>query len=261
MPAGLGQVTSRLLAAIPPETPRSGTAQPGSPENTKCTAQLPESRRYDGRGVCDCKDGRVETAETSGKTTFSGQFWLVPVIAKMDALKVNLYRIAGMLRVIAKKDSMEKGFPPRVRRPKTDKEENKCSGKGFLIPDRVRRITGGFSFIPHRFLADGFLASLEREEILLYLFLILAPDRHGLSCYGYDAICTLLEINLDEYIAARDGLIGKDLISFDGRIFPGPGSPGPSGGQAKTGRSGRCRLGRTAHPASLREADQRRMGP
>ena len=30
---------------------------------------------------------------TSGRTTFSGQFWLVPVIAKMDALKVNIYGI------------------------------------------------------------------------------------------------------------------------------------------------------------------------
>jgi len=91
--------------------------------------------------------------------------------------------------------------------------------KRILNADRIRKIAGGFSFIPHRFLADGFLASLDREEILLYLFLILAGDRHGLSCYSYDAICTLLQINLDEYIAARDGLIGKDLIGFDGRIF------------------------------------------
>jgi hypothetical protein len=93
--------------------------------------------------------------------------------------------------------------------------------KRILNADRVRKITGGFSFIPHRFLADGFLASLEREEILLYLylFLILAGDRHGLSCYSYDAICNLLQLNLDEYIAARDGLIRKDLIGFDGRIF------------------------------------------
>ena len=30
---------------------------------------------------------------TSGRATFSGQFWLVPVIAKMDALKVNIYGI------------------------------------------------------------------------------------------------------------------------------------------------------------------------
>lgn len=91
--------------------------------------------------------------------------------------------------------------------------------KRILNADRIRKIAGGFSFIPHRFLADGFLASLDREEILLYLFLILAGDRHGLSFYSYDAICTLLQIHLDEYIAARNGLIGKDLIGFDGRIF------------------------------------------
>jgi hypothetical protein len=40
--------------------------------------------------------------------------------------------------------------------------------------DRIRKITGGFSFIPHRFLYDGFLASLDQKEILLYLFLVLA---------------------------------------------------------------------------------------
>ena len=91
--------------------------------------------------------------------------------------------------------------------------------KRILKEGRVRKIAGGFSFIPHRFLADGFLTSLEQQEILLYLFLVLAGDRYGLSCYSYDAICTLLQQNLGEYIAARDGLIDKDLIAFDGRIF------------------------------------------
>ena len=33
--------------------------------------------------------------ETSKKLCVSGQFWLVPVIAKMDAIKVNLYQIPG----------------------------------------------------------------------------------------------------------------------------------------------------------------------
>jgi len=91
--------------------------------------------------------------------------------------------------------------------------------KKILNPDRIRRIDGGFSFIPHRFLCDGFLASLTQKEFLLYLFLILASDRHGLSFYSYDAICTLLQFNLDQYIAARDGLIKKDLLAFDGTIF------------------------------------------
>ncbi len=91
--------------------------------------------------------------------------------------------------------------------------------KQILKPDRVRRIDGGFSFIPHRFLADGFLASLSQKEILLYLFLILVSDRHGLSFYSYDSICSLLQITADDYIDARNDLIKRDLIAFDGSIF------------------------------------------
>jgi hypothetical protein len=91
--------------------------------------------------------------------------------------------------------------------------------KKILEPDRIRRIQGGFSFIPHRFLTDGFLASLSQTEILLYLFLIIVSDRNGLSFYSYDAICTLLQITVDEYIEARDDLIKRDLIAFDGTLF------------------------------------------
>jgi len=91
--------------------------------------------------------------------------------------------------------------------------------KKVLNPERVRRIDGGFSFIPHRFLADGFLASLSQKELLLYLFLTLASDRNGLSFYSYDAICTLLQLNLDQYVEARNSLIDKDLIAFDGTLF------------------------------------------
>ena len=91
--------------------------------------------------------------------------------------------------------------------------------KKILNPDRIRHIVGGFGFIPHRFLTDEFLTSLVKEEILLYFFLILASDRYGLSYYSYDAICSLLQLSLDEYMEARDGLIKKDLIAFDGAIY------------------------------------------
>ena len=91
--------------------------------------------------------------------------------------------------------------------------------KKILKPERVRRIDEGFSFIPHRFLGQGFLASLHQKELLLYLFLVLAGDRSGLSFYSYDRICTLLEFSLDEYISSRDSLIEQDLIAFDGTIF------------------------------------------
>ncbi len=91
--------------------------------------------------------------------------------------------------------------------------------KKVLRADRVRRIKSGFSFIPHRFLTAGFLAALGHNELLLYFFLVLVSDRQGLSFYSYDVICSLLELSLDEYIDARDGLIRKDLIAFDGTLF------------------------------------------
>ena len=91
--------------------------------------------------------------------------------------------------------------------------------KKILEPKRVRRIDGGFSYVPHRFITDGFLSSLSQKELLLYLFLVLVSDRHGLSFYSYDAICSLLEFSVNEYIEAREGLIQKDLIAYDGTIF------------------------------------------
>ena len=89
-----------------------------------------------------------------------------------------------------------------------------------VVPDRVRSIGGqGFAFLPHRFLREGFFASLAPDELRLYLLLVLAADRNGLSFYHYDSICSLLEIPLETYLRARNALINKDLIAFDGTRF------------------------------------------
>jgi len=88
-----------------------------------------------------------------------------------------------------------------------------------LCPDRIRRIRGSFAFIEHRFLRNGFFANLSNHELLLYIFLILTADRNGLSYYSYDKLCMLLRISIDEYVLARDALIEKDLIAFDGYLF------------------------------------------
>jgi hypothetical protein len=98
--------------------------------------------------------------------------------------------------------------------------------KKILVAERVRAIDGGFSFIPHRFLSGGFFSSLNPHELLLYFFLAVAADRNGLSFYSYDKICTLLQMSLDQYAQARDGLIAKDLIAFDGTIFQVLSLPG-----------------------------------
>jgi hypothetical protein len=88
-----------------------------------------------------------------------------------------------------------------------------------LRPERVRRIDGGFAFVPNRFLHDGFFVSLTHVERSLYLFLVLAGDRNGVSFYGYDRICGALELVLDDYLQARNSLLAKDLIAFDGARF------------------------------------------
>ena len=88
-----------------------------------------------------------------------------------------------------------------------------------LRPDRIRRISGGFAFVPNDFLHQGFFASLSHAERSLYFFLVLAGDRNGVSFYAYDRICDALELTQDEYLVVRNSLIDKDLIAFDGRRF------------------------------------------
>jgi hypothetical protein len=110
-------------------------------------------------------------------------------------------------------------MPPEYAQNQGMKQPRNTIGRSPIIAERVRKIEGGFSFVPHRFLHDGFFASLNREEVLLYFFLVLAGDRNGVSFYGHDVICALLEMENDPYLVARNGLLEKDLLAFDGRRF------------------------------------------
>lgn len=93
-------------------------------------------------------------------------------------------------------------------------------GRAPICPDRVRNIGGqGFAFIPNRFLQAGFFSSLTPDELRLYLLLVLAGDRSGLSFYHYDSLCSLLEVTLDAYVEARNGLVHADLVAYDGTRF------------------------------------------
>jgi hypothetical protein len=91
--------------------------------------------------------------------------------------------------------------------------------KSLILPERKRVLAPPFAWVDRRFLLNGFLAALTPQENLLYFFLVLAADRDGLSLYNYDKICQLLTLDIDDYIQARNGLIDKKLIAFDGRLF------------------------------------------
>ena len=100
-----------------------------------------------------------------------------------------------------------------------------------LCPDRIRSTNGGFAFIENRFLRDGFFASLTHIERSVYLFFVLAADRSGISFYGYDRICSIVEITLDDFVAARRALVEKDLLATDGtrtQVLSLPQAPAPS---------------------------------
>ncbi len=82
-----------------------------------------------------------------------------------------------------------------------------------IVPERIRQISGSFSWIDHRLLTDGFLNAMTSHEILLYFFLVLVGDKNGVSFYSYDKICQLLKIELADYIQARNLLLKRSLIA------------------------------------------------
>lgn len=126
--------------------------------------------------------------------------------------------------------------------------------KKILDASRIRRIDGGFSFIPHRFLTDGFLASLQQQELLLYVFLVLAADRYGLSYFSYERICSLLQLSTEQYITARDSLINKGLIAFNGTLFQVLELP-----QKPLPESAVCRRSKNENPVSIAQLIQQRL--
>jgi hypothetical protein len=119
--------------------------------------------------------------------------------------------------LLAKEDSIAQA-PLQVLASFTERRKEMIDKKP-LVPERIRGIGGSFAFIEHRFLRDGFVLHLSHHELLVYFFLVLACDRQGMSYYSYEKICSQLKLLLDDYIHARDCLIHKDLIAFDGRLF------------------------------------------
>ncbi len=91
-----------------------------------------------------------------------------------------------------------------------------------LRPDRVRRIDGSFAHLPHRFLREGFWATLTHEEMLAYVLLVLVADRQGMSFYRDDRLAAILRLVLDDFLAARAGLlVGDRIVAVNGMSIDG----------------------------------------
>jgi len=82
-------------------------------------------------------------------------------------------------------------------------------------PQSVRRIEQSFAWIDHRLLRHGFIRVMTHAEQALYLFLVLAADRDGVSFYRQEKICDLLGLDFSPFRMARNRLIDLKLIAFE----------------------------------------------
>jgi hypothetical protein len=62
--------------------------------------------------------------------------------------------------------------------------------------------------------SGGFLSRLSGEELRLYVFLSLAADARGLSCWRLDRMERELSLDVAALRRARDGLIRADLLAY-----------------------------------------------
>jgi hypothetical protein len=82
-------------------------------------------------------------------------------------------------------------------------------------PQNIRKITSSFAWIDHRVLRNGFLQVMTHQDMALYLFLVLAADRNGVSFYRKEKICDALSLDFRQFEIARDRLINFKLVAYE----------------------------------------------
>ena len=111
--------------------------------------------------------------------------------------------------------------------------------KRILVPERVRRLRDGFSWIDRRFVREGVIERLDQAEILLYFFLVSVADAQGLSYWGDVRVAALLRLTPPQLARARQGLVAKELVAFESPLYQvldlEPEPRGPRSGMASLG--------------------------
>ena len=81
-------------------------------------------------------------------------------------------------------------------------------------PKNIRNLNGSFAWLDHRLIRNGFIRIMTHSDMVLYLFLVLAADKNGVSFYRKEKICDTLEIDWSEFERAKARLIQMDLLAF-----------------------------------------------
>lgn len=140
---------------------------------------------------------------------------------------------------------------------------------------RNRRPNGrfGWGWIDRRIMSEGHLTPLKQSEVVMYLFLCLVADQHGVSWYGSRAVSRLVKHAPNTIEQALVGLARRNLIAVAGRfvqvldvdiVVPRPADPAMSPVQRLTPSPAAPPDAMTAHehlaqlPAEKREEVLRR---
>ena len=91
--------------------------------------------------------------------------------------------------------------------------------KRLLLPSRLRRIPGQFSWIDQRLVRDQYIARCDCTALALYLFLLTVADAQGLSYYADASIGRLLSLRPEQVAAAREGLLRAGLIAYEAPLY------------------------------------------
>jgi len=83
-------------------------------------------------------------------------------------------------------------------------------------PQKIRKIESSFAWIDHRLVRNGYLQVMTRDDMVLYLFLILVADRNGVSFYRKEKICDAVSLDFSQFEIAKDRLVNMKLIAFEG---------------------------------------------
>ena len=62
-------------------------------------------------------------------------------------------------------------------------------------PQKIRNIRNSFAWIDHRLMRNGFIETMTHQDMALYLFLVLAADKNGVSFYRKEKICQAVSLD------------------------------------------------------------------
>lgn len=98
--------------------------------------------------------------------------------------------------------------------------------KRVLRPERLRQVPAQFSWVDQALVQRHLIDRLDARAAALYLFLITVADAQGLSYYGGRVLAQRLKLDPAELVAAREQLIGLDLIAYEAPLYQVLAIPG-----------------------------------